>query len=87
MMDITKLSKPELLAYIERQASNNASGLLFKVTDKGGIYIRHDSFKEYSSTKSKDYIAGINIGYSTAKALFNNPALLDAIRESVNTIK
>lgn len=87
MLDLGKLSKQELLAYIERQQQNDAAGLMVKLTEKGGIYIRHDSFKEFSSAKGKEYTAGINLGFVTAKALFNNPALLEAIRDSINALK
>jgi hypothetical protein len=86
-MDLSKLSKQELLALIERQQRNDASGLIVKLTEKGGVYIRHDSFKEFSTAKGKEYTAGLNMGFVTAKALFNNPALVEAIRESINAMK
>lgn len=85
--DLSKLSKNELLALIEQQHKNNAAGLIVKVTEKGGLFIRHDSFTEYSKAKEKDYVAGINLGFNTAKALFNNPVLLEEIKNSINAIK
>lgn len=86
MLNMKDMTKQELLAYIELQQANNAAGLIVKVTEKGGVYIRHDSFLEYSAAKEKDYVAGINLGYKTAKALFGNPALLKQVIDSVSKL-
>ena len=79
------MSKAELLAYIQNQEQSRALGLTVKLTDKGGIYIKSNEFSEIS-TKGKPYTACINLGKTTAKALFNNTTMLDAIREAVNAI-
>lgn len=84
---LKNMSKQELLALIESQAKAQASGLIVKLTEKGGVYIRHDSFKEFSTAKGKEYTAGINLGFVTAKALFNSPELLKQIRDTLNSIK
>ena len=83
---LSKLTKNELMALIEQQHKNNAAGLMVKVTDKGGIFIKHDSFKEYSTAKEKEYVAGINIGFATAQALFNNPSLLSEVVASIKAL-
>ena len=85
-IDLTKLTKQELCALIEQQHKNNAAGLIVKVTDKGGLYIRSDSFVEYSTAKEKDYVAGINMGLNTAIALFTNDALLTQVVASVKAL-
>lgn len=86
MLDLSKLTKQELLAMVEQQAKNSASGLIVKVTEKGGIYISHESFVEYSTAKGKTYKAGINIGMNTAQALFLDPTLLSNVVESIRTV-
>jgi len=85
-MDLSKLSKQDLMELLQRQAENNASGLMVKLTAGGGVYIKHDSFREFSVAKNKEYTAGINIGYATAKALFGNPALLKQVSDSINAL-
>ena len=85
-IDLSKLTKQELCALIEQQHKNTASGLSVKVTEKGGIYIRHSSFIERSEAKQKDYVAGINMGFSTAHALFTNEALLKEVVASIKAL-
>lgn len=84
--DLSKLSKHELLAFIEAQSKMRASGLIVKRNSAGGVYIRHDSFIEYSKSKEKEYVAGLNIPATTAKALFGNPELLKQVVEQVATL-
>jgi hypothetical protein len=84
---LAKMSKEQLLAMLENKLKADASGLIVKLTDKGGVYIRHDSFKEFSTAKGKEYTAGINLGFVTAKSLFNNPELINQIRDAINAMK
>ena len=85
-MDLSKLTKQELCALIEQQHKNNAAGLIVKVTEKGGVFIRHETFLEHSTAKGKDYVAGINMGFSTAHALFTNEALLSQVVASIKAL-
>lgn len=87
LSQLAKLPKEQLLKIMEQQIKAQASGLTVKLTDKGGVYIRHDSFKEFSSAKGKEYTAGINLGFVTAKSLFNNQALIEQIRDAINAMK
>jgi len=80
------MTKQQLLDFIASNNKPKGGSLLVKENVSGGIYIKDPSFVEYSTKKSKNYIAGINIGRETAKALFNNTALLEEIREQVNQI-
>ena len=84
-MSLSNMTKQELLDYIKQQDVTRSLGLTVKLTDKGGIYIKSNEFSEIS-TKGKPYTACINLGKTTAKALFNNTTMLDAIREAVNAI-
>ncbi len=84
MQHLQGKSAQELIAIIEAQAKRDSSGLIVKITEKGGVFIKHESFKEYSTAKEKEYIAGINLGFTTAKALFNNPDMINQIRDFVN---
>ena len=85
--DLSKLPKEKLLAMLEAQLKAQASGLMVKLNKSGGVYIRHDSFKEFSESKSKEYVAGINVPLLTALALFGNPALCAEIHEAIKNIK
>ena len=85
-MSLENLTKAELLEFIKSQEQARTLGLTVKVTAKGGIYIQSSEFKEYSEAKQKTYTAGINLGMNTARALFNNQALIDAIRDEVNKL-
>lgn len=76
----------ELEAMISAQQQSRSMGLLVKENKSGGIYIKAPSFIEYSVAKNKEYVAGINLGAATAKALFNNPELIDAIRDAINSM-
>lgn len=87
-MSTSKLTNAERQELEELRALKQAqdSGLLVKRTEKGGVYIKHTSFVEYSTAKSKNYVAGINLGAKTAKALFGNPELLAQVVKSVNSL-
>lgn len=80
------MTKEELVKMLEAQQASQASGLMVKVNSSGGIYIRSSKFQEWSSAKNKSYIAGINIPRNTAHILFNDPQLIELIRDEVNTI-
>lgn len=86
-LDLSKLSKNELMALLERQIKQQASGLMVKLNSAGGVYIRHDSFREFSDKKGKEYTAGINVPLLTALALFGNPTLCAEIHEAIKAIK
>lgn len=73
-----------LKAILSTQAN---SPLMVKINTSGGVYIRHSSFKEFSSAKNKEYVAGINMGFITAKTLFNSPELLEQIKTAINALK
>ena len=85
--ETVKQLEQELEQLKQLLASQSSGGLMVKVNSSGGVYIRHASFVEYSSTKNKEYVAGVNMGYVTAKALFNNPELIEQIRTAVNALK
>lgn len=84
---LSKMNKEDLIKMLEAKMKAESTGLLVKMNQSGGVFIRHDSFKEHSARTGKDYTAGINIPYFTAKALFNNPELLNQVRDSINAIK
>jgi hypothetical protein len=84
--DLNKLSKQELLSILEATMKAQSSGLMVKKNAAGGVYIRHSSFEEYSTAKNKVYVSGINIGLNTAKKLFNNPELIEQIKEQLKTM-
>ena len=73
-----------LKAILSTQAN---SPLMVKINASGGIYIRHSSFKEFSTAKNKEYVAGVNMGFITAKTLFNSPQLVEQIRDAINALK
>lgn len=77
----------ELEAQLARQQRAMESKLTVKLNQSGGVYIRHDSFREWSTAKNKEYVAGVNMGYNTALTLFNNPELIEQVRDMVNSIK
>lgn len=83
---LSKLSKTDLLAMVEKMAKAQNSGLMVKRNSAGGLYIRHDTFKEFSSAKQKEYVAGINIPANTALALFGNPELCKEIFERIKSM-
>ena len=87
LSNLKNMTKEQLLKLMEANLKAQASGLTVKLTEKGGVYIRHDSFREFSQAKGKEYTAGINLGFVTAKSLFNNPALLEQIRDAINAMK
>lgn len=84
--DLSKLSKQELMALLENQIKAQASGLQVKLNKSGGVYIRHDSFREFSASKSKEYVAGINVPLLTALALFGNATLCAEIHEAIKAL-
>ena len=83
---LSKLSKTDLLAMVEKMTKAQNSGLMVKRNSAGGLYIRHDSFKEFSSAKQKEYVAGINIPANTAVALFGNQELCKEIFERIKSM-
>lgn len=83
---LAKMNKNDLLALVERLTKAQASSLLVKRNSSGGVYIRHDSFKEFSDSKQKEYVAGINVPANTAIALFGNPELCKEIFEAIKNI-
>lgn len=87
MLDFTKMSHEELIAYAQRQEAMKTAKCTVKLNSSGGVYISHPDFQEYSEKHGKNYQAGLNIGYTTARALFNNPELLAMIKDTVNGIK
>lgn len=84
---LAKMSKDELLALVAQQQEAQANGLMVKRNASGGVYIRSDKFIEWSEKKQKSYTAGINIPPNTAKVLFNDPTLLELIKDAVNNLK
>jgi len=54
------------------------------VNKNGGLFFKDPEFKAWSAKKSKEYIAGINMDMKIARQLFNNPELLEEIREFIN---
>ena len=65
--------------------SKELTGVTIKRNKSGGLYVRHPNFIEYSEDKNKEYINGVNIPMNTAKQLFSNKTLLNAIQEFVQT--
>jgi hypothetical protein len=83
---IAKMKPTELKAALESIVKQQATGLQVKLNKSGGVYIRHDSFKEFSASKSKEYVAGINVPLLTALALFGNPELCKQIHEQIKNL-
>jgi len=54
------------------------------VNKNGGLYVKDPTFKAWSKTKNKEYTAGLNIDMNVARALFNNPELLEEIKTFIN---
>ena len=77
------MTKEQLLALIDAKVQAEASGLMVKRTEKGGIFIRHASFKAFSERTGKEYTSGINLPATVAYALFNNDALIADIRKQL----
>jgi hypothetical protein len=85
-MNLNTLSKQELVKLLQQQQESQATGLMVKENTSKGIYIRSTKFREWSANKNKEYVAGINIPRNTAKVLFNDPQLIELIRDEVNKI-
>ena len=81
------MTKDELVKILEAQQAQQQAGLMVKRNASGGIYIRSDKFIEWSEKKGKSYTAGLNVPSNTAKVLFNDPSLLDLIKEAVNSLE
>lgn len=90
-MSLTKAQLEQKLKVLEAQLATQQNaingGLIVKKNNKGGLFIRHTSFKEWSTKHDKEYVAGINMNFNTAKALFNNPELLEQIKDLLNGIE
>ena len=86
-MSLTKAQLEQRLKELETQLATQQSGLTVKKNIKGGIFIRHGSFKEWSTKLNKEYTASLNLPFNTAKTLFNNQALIDQIRDLINGIE
>jgi hypothetical protein len=68
---IADMSKAELIAHmagLEQKVSAMAGGLIVKLTDKGGIYIRDNSFIEFSQTRLDRLVQAENDKYDKAVA-------------------
>ena len=88
-MSLTKAQLEQQLKELQAQlaaSQQSGGGLTVKRNQSGGVYIRHTSFREWSVNKNKEYVAGMNIGYNTAKQLFNNSELLEQIKSMVNSL-
>ena len=83
---LASMTKQDLLAFIEAQAKATSNGVQVKKNASGGVYIRSSKFIEFSTRTNKDYVAGLNIPFNTAKALFNDEALLVLIRDQINAM-
>jgi hypothetical protein len=90
MSNLTKAQMEQHIKQLEAQLAGvqkaQSTGLMVKVNASGGIYIRSSEFREWSAKKNKEYTAGINLGFNTAKVLFNSPELLEQIKEQVNQL-
>lgn len=86
-MNLSKLSKEQLLEMVAKQQAHQASGLMVKRNSSGGVFIRAEVFQEWSEAKKKAYTAGINIPANTAKTLFNDENLLRLIRDAINELE
>jgi hypothetical protein len=86
-MELSKLSKTELQALVAQMQAAQESGLMVKLNSSGGVFIRHNSFKAWSTSKNKEYTAGVNMPYGVAKALFGNAELLEQIAVQVKNLK
>lgn len=80
------MTKEQLIALVESQSKQASDKLLVKINSAGGVFIRHASFREFSERTGKEYVAGINMGFETAKVLFNSPEMLKSIQEHVNAL-
>lgn len=85
-LNLSKMSKEQIIALYESKLKAESSGLMVKVNQSGGVYIRHNSFKEFSDRTQKEYTAGINVPMATAVALFGNKDLCAQIFEAINNI-
>ncbi len=83
-MNLSKLTKEQLLNMLQQQQQAQASGLLVKRNKSGGVFIRADHFIEWSEAKGKEYTYGMNLPYATAKKLFNDEGLLELIKGAIN---
>jgi len=86
MSNLSKLTKEQLMAMVEKTQELQASGLMVKRNASGGIFVRAESFVEWSDKKQKNYTAGVNIPANTAKVLFNDDNLLGLIRDAINDL-
>lgn len=84
--NLKNMTKEQLVKMLEQTQQAQASGLMVKLNSSGGIYIRSSNFKAWSTSKNKEYIAGINMPVSVAKALFNDASMLELIKDEVNKI-
>jgi hypothetical protein len=66
-------------AELAKAQAHGKNRTIIKLTDKGGLFVRHASFVELSR-EGKEYLAGVNLPLKTAKALFTNDKLLSEIR-------
>lgn len=55
---------------------------IIKRTEKGGLYVKDAIFRATSKT-GNEYVAGLNVQWEVAQALFSNPAFLNAIASYV----
>lgn len=83
-----KLSMEEALKLAEQagKASAPKGGMVVKYNQSGGVYIKHPKFVAHSTSKDKDYIAGINIDAGVARALFCDDAVMAEVRAAVQTL-
>lgn len=87
-VNLSKMNKNDLEALARKlleQQKNNAA-LMVKRNASGGVYIRSEKFVEWSDKKQKSYTAGINIPANTAKVLFNDPTLIEAISKEIDKL-
>jgi hypothetical protein len=88
-VNLSKMTKEQLAELVKAMQATqqvHASGILVKKTEKGGAYIRHPQFVEWSENKGKEYVYGINMPMNTAKKLFNDIELLKVIRDELNKL-
>ena len=86
MTNLSKMTKEQLLEMVQKQQAQQASGLMVKRNASGGVFVRAESFVEWSDKKQKSYTAGINLPANTAKVLFNDANLIEIIREAINDL-
>lgn len=65
-----------------KDAEKSVGERIIKRTEKGGLYVKDASFLATSKT-GNEYVAGLNVQWEVAQALFSNPALLNAIASYV----